>query len=83
QINVNSVDTETARTTYALAIQQRDVHYAHACFDEGAKSGCKPVNYPESEHFKLALESRLTPISTGHEVDGVSYRVEVPFALDS
>ncbi|TOO25390.1 hypothetical protein CGH41_17820, partial [Vibrio parahaemolyticus] len=83
QINGNSVDTETARTSYGVAIQQGDVPYALGCFDEGAKSGCKPVNSPESEHFKLALETRVTPISTGQEVDGVSYREEVPFALDS
>ncbi|ENX4857187.1 TPA: DUF3466 family protein [Vibrio parahaemolyticus] len=75
QINGNSVDTETARTSYGVAIQQGDVPYALGCFDKGADC--------DSKHFKLALETRVTPISTGQEVDGVSYREEVPFALDS
>ncbi|MCQ6453723.1 hypothetical protein NPN23_25020, partial [Vibrio parahaemolyticus] len=72
-----------ARTSYGVAIQLGDVPYALGCFDEGAISGCKPVNSPESEHFKLALEPRVTPISTWQEVDGVSDREEVPCALES
>ena len=31
----------------------------------------------------MALETRTTPISAGEAVDGVSYREEVPFAMDS
>ncbi|AXB31460.1 DUF3466 family protein [Vibrio campbellii] len=82
QIDGNSVDTETARTSYGVAIQQGDVQdvgtgspFVHGCFDSAA--GCT------TDQFKLALETRTTPISAGEAVDGVSYREEVPFAMDS
>ncbi|UTZ41305.1 DUF3466 family protein [Vibrio campbellii] len=82
QINGNSVDTETARTSYGVAIQQGDVQdvgtgspFVHGCFD--LEAGCT------TDQFKLALETRTTPISAGEAVDGVSYREEVPFAMDS
>lgn len=75
QINGNTIDTETAQTSYGVAIQQGDVPFAMGCFDGSA--GCTP------EKFKLALETRSTPISAGEAVDGVSYREEVPFAMDS
>ncbi|HHP0449874.1 TPA: DUF3466 family protein [Vibrio harveyi] len=78
-----SPENVTTETVYGVAIQQRDVDndpdtgkpFALGCFDKGADC--------DSKHFKLALETRVTPISTGQEVDGVSYREEVPFALDS
>ncbi|HGS5280770.1 TPA: DUF3466 family protein [Vibrio parahaemolyticus] len=75
QIDGNTIDTETAQTSYGVAIQQGDVPFAMGCFDGSA--GCTP------EQFKLALETRSTPISAGEAVDGVSYREEVPFAMDS
>ncbi|MDK9758322.1 DUF3466 family protein [Vibrio sp. D173a] len=75
QIDGNTIDTETAQTSYGVAIQQGDVPFAKGCFDGSA--GCRP------EEFKLALETRSTPISAGEAVDGVSYREEVPFAMDS
>ncbi|WP_045411140.1 DUF3466 family protein [Vibrio owensii] len=70
-------------TVYGVAIQQGDVEtdpatgapYALGCFDSDA--GCQP------ETFKLALETRTSPISAGQAVDGVSYREEVPFASDA
>ncbi|WP_404971667.1 DUF3466 family protein [Vibrio campbellii] len=69
-------------TAYGVAIQQGDVQdvstgspFVHGCFDSAA--GCT------TEQFKLALETRTTPISAGEAVDGVSYREEVPFAMDS
>ncbi|WP_154203699.1 DUF3466 family protein [Vibrio harveyi] len=78
-----SPENVTTETVYGVAIQQGDVDndpdtgkpFALGCFDKGADC--------DSKHFKLALETRVTPISTGQEVDGVSYREEVPFALDS
>ncbi|WP_431786103.1 DUF3466 family protein [Vibrio harveyi] len=80
EVSLKNVTTETV---YGVAIQQGDVDndpdtgkpFALGCFDKGADC--------DSKHFKLALETRVTPISTGQEVDGVSYREEVPFALDS
>ncbi|HCH5666359.1 TPA: DUF3466 family protein [Vibrio parahaemolyticus] len=75
QIDGNTIDTETAQTSYGVAIQQGGVPFAMGCFDGSA--GCTP------EQFKLALETRSTPISAGEAVDGVSYREEVPFAMDS
>ncbi|WP_039989192.1 DUF3466 family protein [Vibrio owensii] len=75
QIDGNTIDTETAQTSYGVAIQQGDVPFAMGCFDGSA--GCTP------EQFKLAFETRSTPISAGEAVDGVSYREEVPFAMDS
>ncbi|MFL0965942.1 DUF3466 family protein [Vibrio parahaemolyticus] len=78
-----SPENVTTETVYGVAIQQGDVDndpdtgkpFALGCFDKGADC--------DSKHFKLALETRVTPISTGQEVDGISYREEVPFALDS
>ncbi|AWG83900.1 membrane protein [Vibrio parahaemolyticus] len=78
-----SPENVTTETMHGVAIQQGDVDnnpdtgkpFALGCFDKGADC--------DSKHFKLALETRVTPISTGQEVDGVSYREEVPFALDS
>ncbi|WHP64252.1 DUF3466 family protein [Vibrio harveyi] len=78
-----SPENVTTETVYGVAIQQGDVDndpdtgkpFALGCFDKGADC--------DSKYFKLALETRVTPISTGQEVDGVSYREEVPFAMDS
>ncbi|WP_447470184.1 DUF3466 family protein [Vibrio harveyi] len=78
-----SPENVTTETVYGVAIQQGDVDnnpdtgkpFALGCFDKGADC--------DSKHFKLALETRVTPVSTGQEVDGVSYREEVPFAMDS
>nr|WP_255935959.1 hypothetical protein [Vibrio campbellii] len=33
--------------------------------------------------IQIALETRTTPISAGEAVDVLSYREEVPFAMDS
>lgn len=75
-------DIVNYETAYGVAIQQGDVQdvstgspFVHGCFDSAA--GCT------TEQFKLALETRTTPISAGEAVDGVSYREEVPFAMDS
>lgn len=75
-------DIVNYETAYGVAIQQGDVQdvstgspFVHGCFDSAA--GCTP------EQFKLAMETRTTPISAGEMVDGVSYREEVPFAMDS
>ncbi|EEZ87064.1 conserved hypothetical protein [Vibrio harveyi 1DA3] len=75
-------DVVNYETAYGVAIQQGDVQdvgtgspFVHGCFDSAA--GCTP------EQFKLAMETRTTPISAGEAVDGVSYREEVPFAMDS
>ncbi|PQJ65715.1 hypothetical protein BTO01_10310 [Vibrio jasicida] len=78
-VNGDNIDYSTA---YGVAIQQGNVEnpgtdapYALGCFNDSA--GCTP------EQFKLALETRTTPISAGEAVDGYSYREEVPFAMDS
>ena len=75
-------DIVNYETAYGVAIQQGDVQdvstgspFVHGCFDSAA--GCT------TDQFKLALETRTTPISAGEAVDGVSYREEVPFAMDS
>ncbi|EKM24584.1 DUF3466 family protein [Vibrio sp. HENC-03] len=75
-------DIVNYETAYGVAIQQGDVQdvstgspFVHGCFDSAA--GCT------SEQFKLAMETRTTAISAGEAVDGVSYREEVPFAMDS
>lgn len=75
-------DIVNYETAYGVAIQQGDVQdvstgspFVHGCFDSAA--GCTP------EQFKLAMETRTTAISAGEAVDGVSYREEVPFAMDS
>ncbi|PAW10861.1 DUF3466 domain-containing protein [Vibrio sp. V1B] len=78
-VNGDNIDYSTA---YGVAIQQGDVEnpgtdapYALGCFNDSA--GCT------AEQFKLALETRTTPLSASEAVDGVSYREEVPFAMDS
>ncbi|WP_045493664.1 DUF3466 family protein [Vibrio hyugaensis] len=78
-VNGDNIDYSTA---YGVAIQQGDVEnpgtdapFALGCFDGSA--GCTP------EQFKLAIETRTTPLSASEAVDGVSYREEVPFAMDS
>ncbi|PFG56170.1 putative secreted protein [Vibrio sp. ES.051] len=85
QIDGNSVDDVTAQTSYGVAIQQGDVYvdpniaepvpFSKGCFD--AAANCTP------EQFKLALETRTTPISATQAVDGNSYREEIPFAMDA
>ncbi len=63
------------QTAYGVAIQPGDVSFELGCFDTSA--GC------QDNHFKLAIETRTTPLSAGQAVDGVSYREEVPFAMDA
>ncbi len=71
------------RNAFGVAIQQgdadtdpeTDLPFALGCF--ATNSGCT------SEQFKLAVETRTTAISSGQAVDGVSYREEVPFAMDA
>ncbi len=73
------------QTAFGVAIQQGDVYvdpnavepvpFATGCFD--ATANCT------AEQFKLAVETRTTPLSSGQAVDGVSYREEVPFAMDN
>ncbi|MCF7482953.1 DUF3466 family protein [Vibrio sp. J1-1] len=82
EVNGDIVDYETA---YGVAIQQGDVYvdpnavepvpFAKGCFD--ATASCT------AEQFKLAVETRTTPLSAGQAVDGISYREEVPFGVDS
>ncbi|MGP8305049.1 DUF3466 family protein [Vibrio sp. YIC-376] len=79
EVNGDVVNYETA---YGVAIQQGDVEdastgsaFALGCFD--ASAGCT------EDTFKLAIETRTTPLSAGQAVDGISYREEVPFAMDS
>ncbi|MCC4216066.1 DUF3466 family protein [Vibrio parahaemolyticus] len=79
EVNGDVVDYQTA---YGVAIQQGDVidastdsPFALGCFD--ATANCTP------EQFKLAVETRTTPISASQEVDGNSYREEIPFAMDA
>ncbi|EIT7140666.1 DUF3466 family protein [Vibrio parahaemolyticus] len=79
EVNGDVVDYQTA---YGVAIQQGDVidastdsPFALGCFD--ATANCTP------EQFKLAIETRTTPISASQEVDGNSYREEIPFAMDA
>jgi hypothetical protein len=79
EVNGDVVDYQTA---YGVAIQQGDVEdastgspFALGCFD--ATAGCT------ADTFKLAIETRTTPLSAGQAVDGISYREEVPFAMDS
>ncbi|MGR2666124.1 DUF3466 family protein [Vibrio campbellii] len=79
EVNGDVLDYQTA---YGVAIQQGDVEnpgtnapFALGCFDAGANC--------TSDQFKLAIETRAEPISVGQAVDGVSYREEVPFAMDS
>ncbi len=77
EVNGDVVDYQTA---YGVAIQQGDVvvsgsPVALSCFD--AAAGCT------EDQFKLAVESRTTPLSASQAVDGTSYREEVPFAMDS
>ncbi|MGY0616117.1 DUF3466 family protein [Vibrio sp. FJH11] len=79
EVNGDVVDYQTA---YGVAIQQGDVEDASTgypftlgCFD--ATANCT------EDTFKLAVESRTTPLSAGQAVDGISYREEVPFAMDS
>lgn len=74
EVNGDVVDYQTA---YGVAIQQGDVidastdsPFALGCFD--ATANCTP------EQFKLAVETRTTPISASQEVDGNSYREEIP-----
>ncbi|YCO05163.1 DUF3466 family protein [Vibrio sp. VNB-15] len=78
EVNGDVIDYSTA---YGVAIQQGDVEnvgtnapFALGCFDDSAD--CTGL-------FKLAIETRTTPLSAGEAVDGVSYREEVPFAMDS
>ncbi|CAE6901734.1 hypothetical protein ACOMICROBIO_EPCKBFOG_01440 [Vibrio sp. B1FLJ16] len=71
EINGDVVDYQTA---YGVAIQQGDVEVsgsaaALGCFDSAA--GCT------EEQFKLAVETRTTPLSSGQAVDGISYREEL------
>ncbi|MCR9541137.1 DUF3466 family protein [Vibrio alginolyticus] len=71
------------QTAYGVAIQQGDAGtdpstgspFALGCFD--AAANCTP------EQFKLAMETRTTPISATQAVDGNSYREEIPFGLDA
>ncbi|CAE6900306.1 DUF3466 family protein [Vibrio alginolyticus] len=77
EVNGDVVDYQTA---YGVAIQQGDVEVsgsaaALGCFDSAA--GCT------EEQFKLAVETRTTPLSSGQAVDGISYREELPFAMDA
>lgn len=79
EVNGDVVDYQTS---YGVAIQQGDVEdastgspFALGCFD--ATANCT------ADTFKLAVESRTTPLSAGQAVDGISYREEVPFAMDS
>ncbi|WP_321280683.1 DUF3466 family protein [uncultured Vibrio sp.] len=79
EVNGDVVDYETA---YGVAIQQGDVEdastsspFALGCFDSTANC--------TQDQFKLAVESRTTPLSAGQAVDGISYREEVPFGMDS
>ncbi|MCQ9052544.1 DUF3466 family protein [Vibrio diabolicus] len=71
------------QTAYGVAIQQGDAGtdpstgspFALGCFD--AAANCTP------DQFKLAMETRTTPISATQAVDGNSYREEIPFGLDA
>ncbi|MFH4856449.1 DUF3466 family protein [Vibrio diabolicus] len=71
------------QTAYGVAIQQGDAGtdpstgspFALGCFD--AAANCTP------DQFKLAMETRTTPISATQAVDGNSYREEIPFAMDA
>ncbi|MGR5131810.1 DUF3466 family protein [Vibrio alfacsensis] len=77
-------DVADYQTAYGVAIQQGDVYvdpnaaepvpFEKGCFDSAANC--------TEESFKLALETRTTPMSASQAVDGVSYREEVPFASD-
>lgn len=73
------------QTAYGVAIQQGNVYvdpnatepvpFANGCFDSSANC--------TAEQFKLAIETRTTPLSATQVVDGISYREEVPFGLDA
>ncbi|MDV6251096.1 DUF3466 family protein [Vibrio sp. EA2] len=71
------------QSAYGVAIQQGDVEidastgspFALGCFDSTANC--------TAEQFKLAVETRTTPLSAGQAIDGISYREEVPFGMDS
>ncbi|WP_282156403.1 DUF3466 family protein [Vibrio diabolicus] len=71
------------QTAYGVAIQQGDAGtdpstgspFALGCFDAAANCTL--------DQFKLAMETRTTPISATQAVDGNSYREEIPFGLDA
>ncbi|EIU7614188.1 DUF3466 family protein [Vibrio vulnificus] len=60
--------SSTYNEAYGVAIQQGDVAFETGCFANGANC--------TDDQFKLALETRVS-------VDGVSYREELPFAMDA
>ncbi|EKK9986995.1 DUF3466 family protein [Vibrio vulnificus] len=60
--------SSTYNDAYGVAIQQGDVAFETGCFANGANC--------TDDQFKLALETRVS-------VDGVSYREELPFAMDA
>ncbi|HFQ4804471.1 TPA: DUF3466 family protein [Vibrio vulnificus] len=60
--------SSTYNDAYGVAIQQGDVAFETGCFANGANC--------TDDKFKLALETRVS-------VDGVSYREELPFAMDA
>ncbi|RZP99396.1 DUF3466 family protein [Vibrio vulnificus] len=60
--------SSTYNEAYGVAIQKGDVAFETGCFANGANC--------TDDQFKLALETRVS-------VDGVSYREELPFAMDA
>ncbi|HAU8252010.1 TPA: DUF3466 family protein [Vibrio vulnificus] len=60
--------SSTYNDAYGVAIQQGDVAFETGCFANGANC--------TDDKFKLAIETRVS-------VDGVSYREELPFAMDA
>ncbi|MGR5233323.1 DUF3466 family protein [Vibrio rotiferianus] len=82
EVAPEGINTDYA-TAYGVAIQAGNVYentdkttpYQLGCFDNGA--ACDETT------FKLAGETRTTKILSGEAVDGVSFREEAPFAMDS
>ena len=82
EVAPEGINTDYA-TAYGVAIQAGNVYedtdkttpYQLGCFDNGA--ACDETT------FKLAGETRTTKILSGEAVDGVSFREEVPFAMDA